>query len=131
MKIYVIQGYGYDPTESKIETYAIVCMSREDAERQLDMIIEEQTMIARSETYCGIEYVETIRKRNGKVSHYKIEMIYNLRNQEHKEAFLWSTLVIGGNIKNDEFHPVMDDGDSPEYRIMTQASITIREQEIG
>lgn len=131
MKIYVVNGYGYNPSESCIETYAIVCTSREDAEKQLDMIIEDQLIVAKSETYCGIQYAETIRKRNGNIHHYSLEMIYDLRKNEHKESFLWSTLVIGGNINNDEFHPVIDeDNDKPEIRVISQASISIREQEI-
>lgn len=130
MKIYVVHGYGCDPSESNIETYAIVCTSREDAEKQFNMIIEEQLMMAKSYTYCGVQYVETLRKRNGKIHHYHLDMIYDLRNPAQKEAFLWSTKVTGGNINNDEFHPVIDNDDRPELRIITEASVSIREQEI-
>lgn len=131
MKIYVVQGYGYDPSDNCLETYAKVFTSRKNAEKHLNMIIEEQTGIAESYRYSGIEYVETIQKRNGNLFYYGLEQIYDLRKPEHKEAFLWSTLVIGGNIKNDEFHPVFDEyNERPELRIMKQISISIREQEI-
>lgn len=131
MKIYVVQGYGYNPSESCMETYAIVCSSQEDAEKQLCMIIEEQVMFAKSETYCGIQFIEDIQKINGNIRKYSIKMLYDLRKPEHKEAFLWSTLVIAGNIKNDEYHPVFDENDDrPMLRLMTQTSVSIREHEM-
>lgn len=131
MKIFVVNGYGVNPAESCIETYAIVCTSREDAEKQLEMIIEEQVMIAKSETSYGIQYIETIRKRNGNIHYYLLQQLFDLRKPEHRESFLWSTLVVGGNIKLDEFQPVFDeDSDRPELRIMSLASISIREQEL-
>lgn len=131
MKIFVINGYGMNAAESCIETYAIVCKSREDAEKQLAMIIEEQVMIAKGETSYGVQYIETIRKKNGKIHHYHLEQLFDLRKPEHRESFLWSTLVVAGNIKLDEFHPVFDeDSNRPEYRTMTLASISIREQEV-
>lgn len=130
MKIYVVHGYGSNPSESNIETYAIVCTSREDAENQFNMIIEEQLMFAKSYTYCGVQYVETLRKLNGKIHHYHLEMVYDLRDPAQKESFLWSTKVVGGNISNDEFHPVIDNENRPELRIVTNASVSIREQDI-
>lgn len=131
MKIFVVEGYGLNPAESCIETYAIICKSREDAEKQLEMIIEEQVMIANGETSYGVQYIETIRKRNGEIHHYLLEQLFDLRKPEHRESFLWSTLVVAGNIKLDEFHPVFDeDSNRPEYRTMTLASVSIREQEL-
>ena len=131
MKIFVVNGYGMNPAESCMETYAIVCKSREDAEKQLEMIIEEQVMVAKSEVSSGIEFFEKVTKRNGEMTHYRLEQLFDLRKSEHRESFLWSTLVVAGNIKLDEFHPVFDeDNNCPEHRIMVLASISIREQEI-
>lgn len=131
MKIFVVEGYGLNPAESCLETYAIICTSREDAEKQLEMIIEEQVMIAKSEICNGIQCTETICKKNGNIDYYLIQQRFDLRKSEHRESFLWSTLVVAGNIKLDEFHPVFDeDSDRPEYRTMTLASVSIREQEL-
>lgn len=131
MKIFVVEGYGLNPAESCLETYAIVCTSREDAEKRLETIVEEQVMVAKSEICNGIQCTETIYKKNGNIDYYLIQQRFDLRKSEHRESFLWSTLVVAGNIKLDEFHPVFDeDSDRPEYRTMAIASISIREQEL-
>lgn len=130
MKIYVVHGFGYDISEASIETYAIVCTTREDANNQLAMIIEDHSIIAKSSRSYGIEFIETLRKKNGEIIHWKLEQIFDLRKSSHTEEFLYSTLVVGGNIKLDEFHPVINEGNRPEFRIMPLASVSIREQEI-
>ncbi len=130
MKLFIINGYGLDAQMSCIETYAIVCISMEDAERQLNLIIEEQRYIAKGETFCGVEYYETLRKRNGQIQSYTLEMLYDIRNPAQKESFLSGTLVIQGNIALDEFLPVLDESSRPEIRVMKQASISIKELEV-
>lgn len=132
MKIFVVSGFGINPAESCMETYAVVCKSRDDAEKQLEMIVEEQVMIAKSEVSSGVQYIETIRKKNGNIHHYLLEQLFDLRKPYHRESFLWSTLVVAGNIKLDEFHPVFDeDNNRPEYRVMSLASLSIREHEVS
>lgn len=130
MKIYVVHGYGCNPAESCFDTYAIVCTSREDAEKQLGMIIEEQIMIAKSEVSTGITFTEEISKVNGKLTHHLIRQVFDVNKPEQRESFLWSPQVIGGNIMLDEYHPVTDDPTRPEHKHMTLASVGIREQEI-
>lgn len=130
MKIYIVHGYGSNPSECCFDTYAIVCTSREDAEKQLGMIIEEQVMFAKADVSTGIDFTEEISKVNGKLTHHLIRQLFDVNKPEQREALLWSTPVVGGNIKPDEYHPVTDDPTRPEYKYLTLASVGIREQEI-
>lgn len=127
MKLFVVKGYGYDPTEFGLETYAKVCASQAEAEKELHDIAEEQVSFVEGETYYGATYVETLRKRNGNIIDYKLEMIYDISDKEQKESFLRSTLVIGGGINNEDFQPLLNDCSS-KIKIIKQCSISISEK---
>lgn len=73
MKVYVVSGYGYDGFEQDEEQYAYVYADREEAERKVHEMAEEQLQFVSSKD--GLVYYEYYNFKNGSLRYYRLEQV--------------------------------------------------------
>lgn len=127
MKVYVVSGYGYDGFEQDEEQYAYVYADREEAERKVHEMAEEQLQFVSSKD--GLVYYEYYNFKNGSLRYYRLEQVCDLRIPLHKEAYVWLSKL--SHICNvDEFTPKINNP-ADAIQIVTVAYVSIDEQEIN
>lgn len=126
MKVYVVKGHGYDGFDVYRETYTEVYSSREEAEKRVRAIAEDQRQFVSCED--GMDYYESFNYKNGVLADYTLTQYCDLQKPLQKEAYV----LLSGFVticKVDEFVPNIET--SPDaHRDVEVACVSIKEVEL-
>ena len=126
MKVYVVQGHGYEGFDVYQKIYTDVYSSREEAEKRVHAIAEDQRQFASCED--GMNYYESFNYKNGVLSDYALTQYCDLQKPLQKEVYI---LLSGfAEICNvDEFAPNIETPPDA-HRDVEVAYVSIKEVEL-
>lgn len=98
MKLLLLKGFGYDPSEVERHAIANVFKTWSEVEVYLQAIIDDTRSVFTSYLYGDkMQFTETLHRRNGNLVGYVCKLCFDMTNPEHRELYTgiifdnWST----------------------------------------
>ncbi|MCM1293210.1 MAG: hypothetical protein NC111_04950 [Bacteroides sp.] len=102
MKTYLLKGYAFEASECGIDIIGEIYADRTALNKRIQEIIDETLSYAGMTDLRGCNCSETIKRVNNDITNYICHVTYDLNNEQQRDAYSWSPLVLFAGLSNTE-----------------------------
>ena len=127
MKLLLLEGFGYDPSEMERHAVAKVFKTRREVEVYLQATIDDTRFVLTS--YLDgdkIQFTESLHRRNGNLIGYVCKLCFDMTNPEHRELY---TGIIFDNCSTAKNYQWSENANIRTHEL-TVASLWVKEVEL-